>query len=154
MGTPRTRQTSASLIRSGFSSTGSAAPTATTAGLTLDAGALIALDRGNQRMRDLLRLAVAKGYRIHVPAGVVGQAWRDGRRQGALSRFLRSSQVEVIPLGDQLSRAAGELCGATKTADVIDASVVLVARQHRDLIVTSDPNDLRRLDPSAAFIGL
>jgi hypothetical protein len=62
--------------------------------------------------------------------------------------------VEVIPLGDQLSRAAGELCGATKTADVIDASIVLVAKQHRDLIVTSDPNDLRRLDPSIPLVAL
>jgi hypothetical protein len=42
----------------------------------------------------------------------------------------------------------------TGTADVIDASVVLVAREHRDIIVTGDPSDLRRLDPGAAIVPL
>lgn len=62
--------------------------------------------------------------------------------------------MNVIPLDEALSRAAGELCGVTGTADVIDASVVLVAREHRDIIVTSDPSDLRRLDPSAVIVAL
>jgi hypothetical protein len=123
-------------------------------GLTLDTGALIALDRGDRRVTALLRQALTAGYRIRVPAGVVGQAWRDGRRQVVLSRFLRSSEVEVVPLVDQLSRAAGELCGVTGTADVIDASVVLVAKKYRDLIVTGDPDDLKRLDPNAALVSL
>jgi hypothetical protein len=54
-------------------------------------------------------------------------------------------RIALLPLGDRLSRAAGELCGATGTADVIDASVVLVAREHHDVIVTGDPSDLRQL---------
>lgn len=122
--------------------------------VTLDAGALIALACGDRRMIALLRQALFEGRRFHVPAGVVGQAWRDGRRQVVLSRFLRGTEVNVIPLDEVLSRAAGELCGVTGTADVIDASVVLVAREHRDIIVTSDPSDLRRLDPSAVIVAL
>jgi hypothetical protein len=122
--------------------------------LTLDAGALIALDRGDGRMIALIRQALTEGRAFRVPAGVVGQAWRDGRRQVALSRFLRGAEVRVVPLDERLSRAAGELCGATGTADVIDASVVLVARAHRDIIVTGDPSDLRRLDPSAVIVAL
>lgn len=123
-------------------------------GVTLDAGALIALDRGDGRMIALVRQALAEGRNFRVPAGVVGQTWRDGRRQAVLSRFLRGSEVRVVPLGDRLSRAAGELCGVTDTADVIDASVVLVAREHHDVIVTGDPSDLRRLDPRAAIVAI
>ena len=120
-------------------------------GVTLDAGALIALDRGDGRMIALLRQALSEGRAFHVPAGVIGQTWRDGRRQTTLARFLRASEVAVVPLDERLSRAAGELCGATGTSDVIDASVVLVARTHHDIIVTSDHADLRRLDPSTVI---
>ena len=123
-------------------------------GVTLDAGALIALDRGDRRLIALVREALAQGRGFRVPAGVVGQAWRDPRRQVVLSRFLRGTEVRVVPLDERLSRAAGELCGATRTADVIDASVVLVAREHQDVIVTGDPSDLRRLDPRAAIVAL
>jgi hypothetical protein len=122
--------------------------------VTLDAGALIALDRGDRRMIALLRQALTEGRVFRVPAGVVGEAWRDGRRQVTLSRFLQGTEVRVVPLDEQLSRAAGELCGVTGTADVIDASVVLVARVHRDIILTGDPSDLRRLDPNAVIVPL
>jgi len=122
------------------------------AGLVLDAGALIALDRGDKRMIALLHRALAQGRAFRVPAGVVGQAWRDGRVQVTLARFLRSDEVEIIPLDEQLARSCGELCGATSTPDIIDASVVIIARKRRDPIVTSDPNDLRRLDPAAPII--
>src|SRR5271165_390722 len=126
--------------------------TRTATGLVLDAGALIALDRGDKRMIALLDRALAQGRTFRVPAGVVGQAWRDGRVQVALARFLRSEEVEIIPLDEQLARSCGELCGATNSMDIIDASVVILARERRDPIVTSDPNDLRRLDPSAQII--
>lgn len=98
--------------------------------------------------------ALAQGRSFRVPAGVVGQAWRDGRRQLALSRFLNATEVRVVALEDRLSRAAGELCDATGTADVIDALVVLVARAHRDVIVTGDASDLRRLDRRAVIVKL
>ena len=126
--------------------------TTSAAGLVLDAGALIALDRGDKRMIALLQRALAQGRTFRVPAGVVAQAWRDGRVQTTLARFLRSEEVEIIPLDEQLARACGELCGAANSSDIVDASVVLIARTRRDPIVTSDPNDLRRLDPSAAII--
>ena len=120
-------------------------------GITLDTGALIALDRGDRRMIALLDLALTQRRTFHVPAGVVGQAWRDGRTQAALARFLRADEVEIVPLDEHLSRSCGELCRATHTSDVIDASVVLVAREHRDAIVTSDLDDLRRLDSTSSI---
>ena len=118
----------------------------------LDAGALIALDRGNKRMIALLRRALAQGRAFRVPAGVVGQAWRDGRFQVTLARFLRSEEVQIVPLDEHLARSCGELCAAANQPDVIDASVVILAREHQDPIVTSDPRDLRRLDPGAQLI--
>ena len=126
--------------------------TRTAAGIVLDAGALIALDRGDQRMIALPQRALVQGRAFRVPAGVVGQVWRDGRVQVTLARFLRSEEVAIIPLDEQLARACGELCGAANSPDVIDASVVIIAREQRDPIVTSDPNDLRRLDPAAPII--
>lgn len=126
----------------------------TPAGIVLDAGALIALDRGDKRMIALLQRALAQGRAFRVPAGVVGQAWRDGRVQSTLARFLRSAEVEIIPLEQQLARFCGELCGATNSSGVIDASVVILARERGDPIVTSDPHDLRRLDPAAQIIAV
>lgn len=126
--------------------------TRTAAAIVLDRGALIALDRGDKRMIALLHRALAQGRAFRVPAGVVGQAWRDGRVQVTLARFLRSEEVEIVPLDEHLARSCGELCGAANSQDIIDASVVILARARRDPIVTSDPNDLRRLDPSAQII--
>ena len=126
----------------------------TSAGIVMDAGALIAMDRGNKRMIALLQRAMTQGRVFRVPSGVVGQVWRNGRVQVTLSRFLRSEGVEVVPLDEQMARACGELCGATGLHDVIDASVVILARERRDPIVTSDPDDLRRLDPRAQIISI
>jgi hypothetical protein len=127
---------------------------AATAGITLDAGALIALDRGDKRMIALLQRALAQRLNVRVPSGVVGQAWRDGRGQVTLARFLRIDEVEIVTLDEQTARACGELCGATHTADVIDASVVILAMGRGDHIVTSDPHDLKRLDPSCPIIAI
>ena len=123
-------------------------------GITLDAGALIAIERGDLRMLALLREALRQGCVFRVPVGVLGQVWRGGRTQVVLARFLRTEEVEVAPLDAPLARACGELCGATGTSDVIDASVVLLARERRDPIITSDPRDLRRLDPAALLISI
>jgi hypothetical protein len=65
---------------------------------------------------------------------------------------LRSEEVEIVPLDEQLARSCGELCAAANTSDIIDASVVILARERRQPIVTSDPHDLRCLDPEAPII--
>jgi hypothetical protein len=78
-------------------------------GLTLDAGALIAFDRNSRRVVALIARALEHGYSLAVPAGVVGQVWRDGRRQARLARLLGARQVMVEPLdehGQQASSAA------------------------------------------------
>ena len=130
-----------------------AAPTVV--GLTLDTGALIAAERGNERVDALLVRAMTARAPISVPAGVVAQAWRHGHRQVVLTRLLAHSLVEVVPLDDLAARAAGVLCGLTHTGDVVDASVVLCAqRRGRAVIVTSDPDELARLDPQARIVAI
>ena len=133
---------------------GKTRPSAAAAAITLDTGALIALDRGDKCMIALLHQVLAQGCTFRVPAGVVGRAWRNGRVQVTLARFLRAEEVEIVPLDDQLARSCGELCGATNTSDIIDASVVILARERRVTIVTSDPHDLRRLDPAAPVVSV
>jgi predicted nucleic acid-binding protein len=114
----------------------------------LDAGALIAFERNDPRVRTLVELALAHGGALHTPAGVVAQVWRDGRRQARLARLLGSGLISVQPLDVEEAQAAGVLCGRAKSRDVVDASVALLARRWRAKVVTSDPDDLRRVDPS------
>jgi hypothetical protein len=117
-------------------------------GLTLDAGALIAIERDDRLALTMLRQAVLADRHIVVPAGALAQVWRDGARQARLSRFLRTPQVLVPAMDDELARQAGKLCGLTGTSDVIDASVAIVGRAWGGTVMTSDPDDLYRLDPS------
>ncbi|MGH3832503.1 MAG: hypothetical protein ACRDRS_19020 [Pseudonocardiaceae bacterium] len=123
-------------------------------GLTLDAGALIAIDRGTQDIRALIRRARSHGWPIVIPTGPLAQAWRGGARQARLAGFLgaRRDGPKLHPLDGTVARAAGELCGRTGVADVIDASVVLCARSHGHHVVTTDPHDLARLDGDLPII--
>jgi len=127
---------------------------ASLAGLTLDAGALIAFDRQDRAVVALIGAALKRGLPITIPAGILGQVWRDGRRQARLARLLASVLVTVEPLDDVAARAAGQLCGVTGTSDVIDASVALCAKRRAQSVVTSDPDDLRRLDPALRLIAI
>jgi hypothetical protein len=108
-----------------------------------DAGALIALDNADRRMWARHKLALDEGTDIHVPAVVVGQAWRDGSRQVQLARALAGCMAD--PVGLETSKAAGVLCGRSATADVVDATVVVMAAAVRAIIWTSDRQDIRAL---------
>lgn len=117
-------------------------------GLTLDAGALIALERGDERVRALLqRAAVDPEAALHIPAGVLAQVFRDPRRQTRLARLLKHDRTSVVPLDDATARVVGLLLGLRRCSDAVDASVAVCARRYRQGVVTSDPDDLRRLDP-------
>jgi hypothetical protein len=120
------------------------------AGLTLDTGALLALERGDERMRALLR--AAGGRDIAIPAGVVAQSWRGGPRQARIARLIKQPETTVPPLDDDMARAVGLLCGRCGHDDVVDVSVVLCARRHGHAIVTSDPDDMHAVDPSAPVV--
>ncbi len=119
---------------------------------TLDAGALIAFERGDRAMLAIIVAARQERTRFVVPAGVVAQVWRDGRKQARLARLLASDAIEIEVLNDHRARAAGQLCGVTKTHDIVDASVALSARERGGAVITSDAGDLLRLDPTLRVI--
>lgn len=116
--------------------------------VVLDSGALIAFERGDARMRALLRGALETSARLVIPAGVLAQVWRDPAKQVALAALARAVTTTIAPLDQVLAEAAGVLCGKRKTSDVVDASVVLTARREGAVIVTTDLDDLRHLDNS------
>jgi hypothetical protein len=60
--------------------------------------------------------------------------------------------LDVRALDLDEARAAGVACGLSGTADVIDASVAILARRHGAIVVTSDPADLRRLDSGLTLV--
>ena len=115
--------------------------------LVLDAGALVAVERGDRDTVALLKAELLAGRAPLTHGGVVGQVWRGGAgRQANLARLLPA--LEIVPLDDALGRRAGVLLGRARTADVVDAAVVLLAVDG-DLILTSDPRDLRALAHAA-----
>jgi len=125
-----------------------------TRGLTLDAGALIAFERGEQRIRLILRRASARDRSITVPATAVAEAWRGGRRRW-LADLLALAVVE--PLTDELARRAGELLSRTGTSNAVDATVAVSAAQRGDIIVTSDAGDMQLFAddlPTVRVLGL
>jgi len=76
-------------------------------------------------------------------SGCVAQAWREGGpRQALLARLL--SGVHERALDPAISRRVGTLCSATRSTDVVDAHVASLAC-NGDVILTSDPDDLRKL---------
>jgi hypothetical protein len=129
--------------------------------LVLDAGALIQVDRGNHEVLSTLKAAFDKGEAVHVPAGVISQAWRNPARQVLLSRTLK--RCKEVDLDGAMARAGGQLCGRTATSDVIDASVALaVAYAQRSgeevTLLTSDTVELGMLlsvlEAQARVIGV
>lgn len=110
--------------------------------MVLDAGALLAVERGDREVIALIKRERIAGRIPVTHGGVVGRAWRGGARQALLARLLPG--VEVQPLGEALGRRAGQLLARTKTTDVIDAAIALLARDG-DELMTSDPTELRRL---------
>jgi predicted nucleic acid-binding protein len=110
--------------------------------LTLDAGALVALDRNDRTQWSRLRVAQRAGVVPVVPAPVVTQVWRSPR-QANLGRALDLCAVE--PVDEPLAREAGLLCAATGSRDAVDAIVVASAARHGGIVVTSDPQDIAQL---------
>jgi predicted nucleic acid-binding protein len=123
-------------------------------GVTLDAGGLIALDRDDRRVVVLLARARETGAQVTVPAPALAQAIRRPERQVRLSRLIRQPGTDVIALGRVDATHVGRLLAASGTSDIADAHVVICARRAGQPVVTSDPNDLRQLDPALRLIAL
>lgn len=112
--------------------------------VVLDAGALIAFERGDARVRNYVLLAAHGKLSLATSSAVVAQVWRDGTRQARLARLLGSRLVAEVPFGEQASRAVGLLAAATGATDVVDGHVAFLALTRNALVATGDPDDLRR----------
>ncbi len=115
-------------------------------GAVLDTGALVGFERNDRRVVAIVARALERRDLLVVPAGVVAQTWRDGRKQARLARLLGSPVCDIVPLDDLTARSVGQLCGVSGTADIVDASVALAGRQRSLRIITSDPDDIRMVD--------
>jgi hypothetical protein len=120
----------------------------------LDTGALIGFERNDRRVVAIVARALEHHDALVVPAGVVAQAWREGRRQPRLARLLGAPLCEVLVLDDRQARAAGQLCGVADSTDVVDASVAIAGRDRGARVITSDPEDLRRLDNHLDIVSI
>ena len=112
------------------------------AGLTLDSGALIGLERRHHRIRRVFATAVRDNVRVTVPAAVLVEWWR-GRTDLAEDIL---AAVDVEPVDEALAKAAGEaLAVIHPTAAAVDAVVMASAARRGDVVYTSDFDDLTRL---------
>ena len=119
-------------------------------GVVLDAGAFIAAERRDRTMVALVRLFAQSKTPLVTSAGVVAQVWRGGGdRQVPIAYLLK--RTVVVDLGRAVARTLGRMLGASGKHDAIDAHIVFLARERSWPVLTSDPDDLRALDPSLAL---
>lgn len=103
----------------------------------------MALDRNDPKMWRIMKAAAIRGTTIFAPSTVIAQVWRGSPRQARLAIALQGVEVSLF---DPIAKAAGELCGSSRTTDVIDASVALTAKNQRaNQIYTSDDADINHL---------
>jgi hypothetical protein len=116
-------------------------------GVVLDAGAFIAAERRDGVMTELTRRFAEDETPLVTSAGVVAQVWRGGSRAQVPIAFLLR-RTTVVDLTQPVAKVIGRMLGATRTRDPIDAHVVLLARERGWPVLSSDPDDLRRIDPT------
>lgn len=125
--------------------------------LILDAGAILALARGDEVARARMARAVREGYVAVIPTPVLAQVHRGGHDRARIDRVVNAVGA-VLPTFEAIARRAGELQAKTGTADVVDAIVVAEALASVPaVILTSDPRDLGRLlegEPEADRVRL
>lgn len=118
-----------------------------TRGVVLDAGAFIALERRDRVMAHLTRRFVEERTPLVTSAGVVAQVWRGGAgEQAPIAYLLRHSEVVDVSLA--VAKVLGRLLGRSGTSDPIDAHVAWLARERGWPVLSSDREDLLRIDPT------
>jgi hypothetical protein len=120
------------------------------AGVVLDAGAFIAAERRDKTMVALIRLFTESKTPLVTSAGVVAQVWRGGGGHQVPVAYLLK-RTSVVDLGRVVARTLGRMLGESGSKDAIDAHVAFLARERNWPILTSDPDDLRAIDPTLAL---
>lgn len=107
-----------------------------------DTAVLVAADRNERGSWAEHKARLELGFVPLVPAPVVAQVSRSPQ-QAQLRRFLAG--CIVVPLGEKDAHSAGGLLAKTRTVDVVDAVVVIVALRNQAVILTGDRADMERL---------
>lgn len=123
-------------------------------GMTLDAGGLIAIDRGERQMLTLLARVRQLSGTVTVPATALAQAMRNPARQVRLIRLIRQTTTKIVDLNRADAIAVGRILARTRTSDITDVHVILSARRVGQAVVTSDAADVRRLDPTLRLVEI
>lgn len=110
--------------------------------IVYDAGVLVAAERDDRSVWADHRIRLEVGAVPTTTAPVVAQVSRSAR-QVQLRRFLRG--CEIAAFSPQQADEVGELLGKAGASDVVDAHVVVIAATTGSPVLTSDPDDLRRL---------
>lgn len=121
-------------------------------GVVLDAGPFIQLERRNPVLVHLLDRLLAEDVPLLTSAAVIAQVWRGGAHQAPLARLL--ARVETVALDAAVARVIGRLLGRSRMKDVVDAHVVWLAQTRNWRVLTSDPDDLRRLDATIDLVTI
>lgn len=130
-------------------------------GLTLDSGALIALERPKteraRRVTALIARCLARTRVVTVPAIVFAESWRAPPTR-RLPKYSPLHGVTHEPLHPSLAKLAGWAIGQVSDGpSVADAIVVASAAQRGDIVLTSDLDDLEQLIglfPSVRLLGV
>ena len=110
-------------------------------GITLDTGALVAIERRKQRGTQLLELARQRLAVLSVPVPVIAEWWRG--RTDVRERIL--DVVNVEPLSLAVAKAAGDAQASVARSTALDAIVMAFAASRGDVVFTGDTVDLDRL---------
>jgi predicted nucleic acid-binding protein len=121
-------------------------------GITLDAGGLIALDRNDRRVLVLVARAMECGMRVTVPATALAQVIRRPATQARVSRLIRQAGTDLVALDGPDATSVGLRLAQTGTSDITDAHVALCAERTGQAVVTSDPDDLKRVAPGLRLV--
>jgi predicted nucleic acid-binding protein len=121
--------------------------------LTLDTGALIAIESRRVGFGKRIQRARSQEVPITVPAVVVAEWWRG--RSDFRDDIL--AMVKVEPMSEGLAKLAGEALATVRGATASDAIVMASAAQRGDVVYTSDVDDLERLRrffPAVRVLGV
>lgn len=121
-------------------------------GITLDTGALVAIERRKQNGTHLLELAKHRLAILSAPVVVVAEWWRG--RTDVRDRILDVVNVEPISLA--VAKAAGEALAKLPRSTAVDAIVMAFAASRGDVVFTGDPDDFERLQtffPAVRVLG-
>jgi len=110
-------------------------------GITLDTGALIAIERRKRRGIKLIQLREEGSALLATPTAVIAEWWR-GRTD---SREIILDMVNVEPLPLDVAKSAGAAQAAVPGATAVDAIVMAFAASRGDVVYTSDRDDFERL---------